>query len=53
MLHSYFERKYDKILTFDIAHAPNFGIIGTAPLISTAPNIFQGHLLEEIQYIYV
>ena len=26
MFHPYFERKNDKILTFDIAHFPNFEI---------------------------
>ena len=26
MFHSYFERKYDKVLTFNIIHFPNFKI---------------------------
>ena len=26
MFHSYFERKNDKVLTFDIVHVPNFEI---------------------------
>ena len=26
MFDSYFERKYDKVLTFNIAHFPNFEI---------------------------
>ena len=26
MFHSYFERKNDKVLTFNIAHLPNFEI---------------------------
>ena len=26
MFHSYFERKYDKVLIFNIAHFPNFEI---------------------------
>ena len=27
MFHSYFERKYYKVLTFDIAHFPNFELL--------------------------
>ena len=27
MFHSYFERKYEKVLTFNIVHFPNFEII--------------------------
>ena len=26
MFHSYFERKYDKALAFNIAHLPNFEV---------------------------
>ena len=31
MFHSYFERKYDKILKFNIVHIPNFAIFLLAP----------------------
>ena len=30
MFHSYFERKNDKVFTFNIVHFPNFEIIGAA-----------------------
>ena len=54
MFHSYFERKYDKVLTFNIVHFPNFEISTSLLLVShlTVPefNKCQGCLLEEIWY---
>ena len=38
MLHSYFERKNEKVLTFNFAHFPNFEI---SLLISAVPNSFK------------
>ena len=35
MFHSYFERKYEKVLTFAIAHFPNF----ECPPLITAANV--------------
>ena len=35
-VHSYFERKYDKVLTFNIAHFPNFEI--SASLLLAPPS---------------
>ena len=37
MFHSYFERKYEKVLTFDIVHFPNFEI--SASLLFTTANV--------------
>ena len=37
MFHSYFERKYEKVLTFNIVHFPNFEI--SASLLFTAANV--------------
>ena len=55
MFHSYFERKYDKVLTFNITHFPNFEISASLLL---APHLTvsklgkrRGCLLEEISYI--
>ena len=45
MFHSYFERKNDKVLTFNIVHFPNFEVSAPSnqchPLISAAPNSFK------------
>ena len=51
MFHSYFERKKDKVLTFNIVYFPNF------ERRSAAPNILKtykgrGYLLEEIRYAF-
>ena len=49
MFHSYFERKHDKVLTFNIVHFPNFEI--NASLFLPPPsNKRRGHLLEEMRY---
>ena len=40
MFHSYFERKSDKVLTFNIVNFPNFDI-NRRPLISAAPDSFK------------
>ena len=54
MIHSYFERKYDEVLTFNIVHFPDFEISASLLL---APNVTvskfnkrRGRLLEEIGY---
>ena len=55
MLHSYFKRKYDKVLTFNIVHFPNFEISAFLLLAShLAVSKFNkrwGHLLDEIRHL--
>ena len=44
MFNSYYERKCDKVLTFDIVHFPNYKISASpllAPSNSAAPNSFK------------
>ena len=54
LFHSYFERKNDKVLTFNIVHFPNFEIYSSlkqAPHLTVSKfNKSRGRLLEEIQY---
>ena len=54
MFHYYFERKYVKVLTFNIAHFPNFEISASLllalHLTVSKFNKRQGRLLEEIRY---
>ena len=53
MFHSYFERIYDKVLTFNIVHFPNFEISASlllAPHLTVSKfNKRRGRLLEEIR----
>ena len=53
MFHSYFERKNDKVLIFNIVHFPNFEISASLllapPLTVSKFNKRQGRLLEEIR----
>ena len=55
MLHSYFDRKYDKVLTFTIVHFPNLEISAFLLLASYLAvskfNKRRGHLLDEIRYL--
>ena len=50
MFHSYFERKNDKVLTFNITHFLNFEM-SASHLIVSKFNKRRGRLLEEIRYI--
>ena len=54
LFHSYFERKYDKVLTLNIVHFSNFEISASLKLVPHLTvskfNKRQGHLLEEILY---
>ena len=45
MFHYHFERKNDKVLTFNIVHFPNFEIT------VSKFNKRRGRLLEEIRYL--
>ena len=53
MFYSYFERNYDKVLTFNVVHFPNFEISASlllAPHITVSKfNKRRGLLLEEIR----
>ena len=57
MFRSYFERKYDKVLTFNIAHFPYFEISASLllalHLTVSKFNKRRGSLLEETRYFYL
>ena len=53
MFHSYFERKNEKVLAFNIAHFPNLEINASLSLVPPSNRHHWGCLLEEIQYIWL
>ena len=54
MFHSYFERKIDKVLTFNIVHFPNFEISDALKALHLTVSKFnkrRGCLLEKTRYL--
>ena len=59
MFHSYFERKYDKVLTFNIVHFPNFEISASLLLAPPSNNrctnqgaLISGNTVRSIYVLY-